>query len=107
MNWLWLTTAPRFTLFHLAKQEFFEPDTPSRFGYLSVMSFTEVLRELPSLTLQQRQELIRRALDLDDDPLSPEHEALIAKRLAEHKSDPSSAVSEDAMNARLRARFRE
>ena len=71
------------------------------------MSFTEVLQELPTLTLEQRQELIRRAIDLDDVPLSPQEEALIAQRLAEHERDPSSAISLDAMNARLRSRFQQ
>ena len=69
------------------------------------MSFTEVLRELPSLTLQQRQELVRRALDLDDAPLTAHDEALIAQRLADHERDPSSAIALDSMNARLRSRF--
>ena len=83
----------------------FAPDTRPALGYMSDMSFTEVLRELPSLTLQQRQELIRRAIDLDDAPLSPHDEALIAQRLADHERDPSSAIALDAMNARLRSRF--
>lgn len=66
-----------------------------------------MLQELPTLTLEQRQELIRRAIDLDDVPLSPQEEALIAQRLAEHERNPSSAISFDSMNARLRSRFRQ
>ncbi len=59
------------------------------------------------LTFEQRQELIRRALDLDDVALSSHDEALIAQRLTEHERDPSSAISLDAMNARLRSRFQQ
>jgi len=69
------------------------------------MSFTQVLAELPALTVAERQLLIRRALELDELALSPEDEALVEKRLAEHRRDPASAVSLDEMKARVRARF--
>jgi hypothetical protein len=48
------------------------------------MSFAEVLRELPSLTVSERQLLVRRALDLDEPGLSFAAEALVEKRLAAH-----------------------
>ena len=69
------------------------------------MSFREVLAELPALSVAERQAVIRRALELDDPALSAEDEALIEKRLAEHASDPRSAVSLDDMKARLRSRI--
>ena len=69
------------------------------------MSFTEVLRELPALTVSERQVLVRRALELDDAGLSAEDEAVVERRLAEHRRNPSSAVPLDEMKARLRARF--
>ena len=69
------------------------------------MSFNEVLAELPSLSVDQRQLLVRRALELDDAPLSIEDEALVEKRLAEHRENPASSVSREEMNARLRSRF--
>ena len=69
------------------------------------MSFTEVLAELPALTVAERQLLIRRALDLDEPSLSAEDEALVEKRLAEHRRNPGSAVPLDEMKARLRTRF--
>ena len=46
------------------------------------MSFNEVLLELPALTFEQRQLLIRRALELDDAPLSAADESLVESRLA-------------------------
>jgi hypothetical protein len=67
------------------------------------MSFAQVLDELPGLTVEQRQILIRRALELDDPPLSQADEALIDSRLAAHHADPNSSVSFDEMKARLRA----
>ena len=69
------------------------------------MSFNEVLAELPSLTVEQRQLLIQRAMEIDDLPLSPAEEALVEQRLAEHRRNPQAAVSLEEMEKRLRARF--
>ena len=69
------------------------------------MSFTEVLQELPALTFVQRQLLIRRALVLDDPPLSDAEESLVESRLAALKDAPASVVTLDEMKSRLRSRF--
>jgi hypothetical protein len=68
------------------------------------MSFNEVIAELPRLTFEERQILIRRALELDDPPLSATDEELVEARLAEHHADPSSSVSLDELKMRLRSR---
>jgi hypothetical protein len=67
------------------------------------MSFNEVIAELPRLTFGERQILIRRALELDDPPVSAADEALVEQRLSEHHSDPSSSVPLDEMKRRLRS----
>lgn len=69
------------------------------------MSFAEVLKELPALTLSQRQILMRRALDLDESPLSPGDEALVEERLAGHRKNPGTSVPAGEMKARLREQF--
>jgi len=69
------------------------------------MSFAEVLEELPALTVEQRQLLVRRALEIDDLPLSPEDEALVEQRLAAHHANPDSSLPVDRVKARLSARF--
>ncbi|MCI0746936.1 MAG: hypothetical protein L0Y58_16155 [Verrucomicrobia subdivision 3 bacterium] len=68
------------------------------------MSFAQVLEELPGLTFEQRQAVIRRALELDDPPLSRADEALVEARVAAHHADPQSSLSLNDMKARLRAR---
>jgi hypothetical protein len=73
--------------------------------YLAAVSFKEVLAESPSFSLDQRQLLVRRALELDDPALSAQDEALVEERLADHRRDPKSSVSLDEMKARLRSRF--
>jgi len=70
------------------------------------MSFAEVLQELPGLTFEQRQLVIRRALELDDSPLSDADESLVESRLAALKDAPASAVTLDEMAARVRSRLR-
>ena len=66
------------------------------------MSFAEVLEELPALTVQQRQVVIRRALELEEPPLSDAEEALVETRLAGHRQNPDSSVPLDEMKRRLR-----
>jgi len=68
------------------------------------MSFTQVLEELPSLTFEQRQLLIRRAMELDETPLSEADEALVEARLAAHRADPSSSIPLEEVKTRLRSR---
>lgn len=68
------------------------------------MSFNEVIAELSRLTFEERQILIRRALELDDPPLSAADEELVEGRLAAHHSDPNSSVPLDGMKSRLRSR---
>jgi hypothetical protein len=68
------------------------------------MSFAQVLEQLPGLTVEQRQLLIRRAIELDDPPLSQADETMIEARLATHHANPGSSVSLDDMKAKLRAR---
>ena len=68
------------------------------------MSFNEVIAELPHLTFEERQMLIRRALELDDPPLSAADEELVEARLAAHHSDPSSSVPLNELKDRLRSR---
>ena len=67
------------------------------------MSFAEVLEELPALTVQQRQVLIRRALELEEPPLSEAEDAIVETRLAGHRQKPASSVPLDEMKHRLRS----
>jgi hypothetical protein len=69
------------------------------------MSFAEVLQELPTLTYEQRQIIVRRALELDDAPLNKADETLVESRLAALREDPKSGLSLEEMKARLRSRY--
>jgi putative addiction module component (TIGR02574 family) len=69
------------------------------------MSFTEVLQELPALSFEQRQLLVRRALELDDPTLDEADDALVDSRLAALRENPKSALSLEEMKSRLRSRY--
>ena len=69
------------------------------------MSFTDVLAELPALSVEERQMLIRRALELDESPLFAADEAEIERRRAAHRQDPASALSLEEMKSRVRSRI--
>jgi hypothetical protein len=68
------------------------------------MSFNEVIAELAHLSFEERQILIRRALELDEPPLSAADEELVEARLAAHHSNPQSSVPLDDLKYRLRSR---
>lgn len=75
------------------------------------MSFQELLAELPSLTLEQRDLLRVRLAELageewmDADELSAEDKALIEARVVEHERNPSAVISWEVMEAKLKARY--
>jgi putative addiction module component (TIGR02574 family) len=57
------------------------------------MSFQELMAELPKLTVEQRQLLMRRMVALDNSALSPEEERLVEERRAEYLRNPSAGLS--------------
>jgi len=68
------------------------------------MSFNEVIAQLPSLSFEERQILIRLTLELDDPALSPGEEELVESRLAAHHANPESSISLNEMKDHLRSR---
>jgi uncharacterized protein Smg (DUF494 family) len=71
------------------------------------MSLTEMLEQLETLTNEERQMIVDRALELDDTPMTPEEKKLVLERLAEHDRDPSSAIPLEEAMKRLDAKLRE
>jgi len=69
------------------------------------MNLEEVLAQLPAFSVAERQELVRRALELDAPGLSAEDEILVEQRLADHLQKPSSALDLKTIKADLRARL--
>lgn len=63
------------------------------------------MAQLPSLTVEQRQLLMRRAVELDNPALSPADERLVEERRAEYLRNPSSGLSLEEIESQLRAKF--
>jgi hypothetical protein len=68
------------------------------------VSFTEVLEQLPVLTFEQRQILIRQVVELDDSPFSEANDALIEERRAKYRANPDSSIPLEEMKTELRSR---
>jgi hypothetical protein len=69
------------------------------------MSFTEVMAELPALTVSEWQLLTRRTPDLDGPPLSNPDESRVEQRTEELRKNPAAAFPLNEMKARRRSRF--
>jgi hypothetical protein len=54
------------------------------------MSLIEILAEIPKLSFAERQELVRRAIEVEDDELAPEEKAILAERLEDFRRNPNS-----------------
>jgi hypothetical protein len=57
------------------------------------MSFNEMLDEIPNLSFAQRQELVRRAVALDDEELTREENALLDARMEDFQRNPGTGLS--------------
>jgi len=68
------------------------------------MSLSQVLDALPGFTLEERQLLIRRAIELDEARLSEADETLVESRLAAHHANPTSSLPLDKLKKRLKSR---
>ena len=78
------------------------------------MSKTEILKTLPSLTPEERNEILLKITELDsdlwfdrDDPLTDEDKALIEARIDAHERNPEEAIPWDDLKARLIRRISE
>ncbi len=67
-------------------------ETPRRIACGRSLSFAEILEEIPNLSFAQRQELVRRAIALDDDDLTAEENALLDARMEDFRRNPESGI---------------
>jgi hypothetical protein len=69
------------------------------------MSIAEVLGQMEAWTTEERQQIIRRALVLDEPGLSGKDVRIVEERLRAHEVDPASSLSLDQAVSRLRTQF--
>ena len=70
------------------------------------MSLTEILAEIPKLSFAERQELVRRAIEVEDDELAPEEKAILAERLEDFRRDPNSGIPAEQLKTSVLQRLR-
>jgi putative addiction module component (TIGR02574 family) len=72
------------------------------------MSLTEILAEIPKLSFAERQEIIRRTLEVEDADLTAEEKAILDERLNDFRGNANSGISADQLKSeasrRLKAR---
>lgn len=56
------------------------------------MSLTEILAEIPKLSFAERQELVRRAIAIEDDDITPEENAILDQRLDDFQRSPDAGI---------------
>jgi hypothetical protein len=76
------------------------------------MSTVEILKELPKLTTEERNEIRLRLAELDGDPwfhdeepLTDAEKAILEARLAAYEKDPDAGSSWAEVEGRIRARL--
>jgi hypothetical protein len=69
------------------------------------VSFAEILEEIPNLSFAQRQELVRRAIALDDDNLTPAETALLDARMEDFRRDPEAGIPLEQLKEHIAGRL--
>jgi putative addiction module component (TIGR02574 family) len=62
------------------------------------MSLTEILAEIPKLSFAERQELVRRAVEVEDQDLTAVENAILDQRLADFRQNPNSGIPAEQLN---------
>lgn len=71
--------------------------------YRDAVSLNEILEAIPKLSFGERQQLVRRAIEADDD-LTLHEEAALEQRLKNFRADPRDGVSAESLKGVVRER---
>ncbi len=72
---------------------------------LWAMSLNEILAAIPKLSFAERQQLVRRAIEADED-LTPEEEAILEERLKDFQADPRDGISAESLKSEVVRRLK-
>jgi len=70
------------------------------------MSLTEILAEIPKLSFTERQELVRRAIEVEDGELTAEEKAVLDRRLANFHHSPNSGTPAEQLKSEVLQRLK-
>jgi hypothetical protein len=69
------------------------------------VSLNEILEAIPKLSFAERQQLVRRAIEADDD-LTPREEAVLEERLKNFRADANDGVSAESLKGVVKERLK-
>jgi putative addiction module component (TIGR02574 family) len=69
------------------------------------VSLTEILAEIPKLSFAERQQLIRRTIELEDEELTPEEKAILDERLEDFRRNPQSGIPAEQLKSSVLQRL--
>ena len=70
------------------------------------MNLTEILAEIPKLSFAEREQVVRRAIEVEDAGLTPDEKAILDERLADFRRNPSSGVNAEQLKAEVSRRLK-
>jgi putative addiction module component (TIGR02574 family) len=70
------------------------------------MSLTEILAAIPRLSFAERQQLIRRATEGEDEELTSEEQMILDQRLKDFRPDQESGISADELKESVMQRLK-
>ena len=70
------------------------------------MSLTEILAVIPKLSFAERQELVRRAIEIEDDELTADEKLILEKRLKDFRRDPNSGIPAEQLKSEVLQRLK-
>ena len=70
------------------------------------MSLTEILAEIPKLSFAERQELVRRAIEIEDQDVTAAEKVILDRRLADFRQNPNSGIPAEQVKDEVLRRLR-
>ena len=70
------------------------------------MSLTEILAEIPRLSFAERQQLVRRAIEVEDQDLTAEERAILDERLADFRQNPNAGIPAELLKGEVSRRLK-
>jgi hypothetical protein len=70
------------------------------------VSLTEILAEIPKLSFAEHQELIRRAIEIEDQDITVEEKAILDQRLADFRQYPNCDIPAEQLKGEVLQRLK-
>ena len=69
------------------------------------MSLTEILAVIPKLSFAERQELVRRAIEIENDELTADEKLILEKRLKDFRSESEAGIPAEQLKSEVLQRL--